>query len=101
MVISFVLIYSKDERAVSPVEKNCYFDFDSGKKCEFLIEWGWVFHDVNLKNNGAIAIPLLSTICGWVRNSFDDISETFTDGQAFKIAQARKSAREFSHDLDR
>ena len=52
------------ESAVSPAEKKCYFGFHSGKKCEFQIEWGWVFHDVNLKNNDAIVISQLSTVSG-------------------------------------
>ena len=34
-----------------------YFYFESGKKCELDIEWGWGFHDVNLKIYGDIAIP--------------------------------------------
>ena len=46
---------------MSPAEKKCYFSFDSGKECEFWIDWGWVFHDVNLKNNGAIVILQFST----------------------------------------
>ena len=69
LVVSFVLIYhywqwSWAESAVSPAEKKCHFGFDIGKKCEFWIEWGWVFHDVHLKNNGAIVIPSFFTICG-------------------------------------
>ena len=53
--------------AVSPAEKKSYFGFDR-----------WVFHDVNLKKNGAIVIPQFSTICGTVCKSFGDIRETFT-----------------------
>ena len=49
---------------MSPAEKKCYFGFDSGKKSEFQIEWGGIFHDINLKNNGVIVIPWFSTICG-------------------------------------
>ena len=30
----------------------------------FQIEWGQVFHDVKLKNDGAIVIPWFFTICG-------------------------------------
>ena len=83
LVVSFVLIYSVTlrswaESAVSPAEKKCYFGFDIGKKCEFQIEWGWVFHDVNLKNNGAIVFSWFSTIYGWVSKSFSDMRETFT-----------------------
>ena len=40
------------------------------------------FHDVNLKNNGAIVIPQFSTICGEVCNSFADIREIFTAGHS-------------------
>ena len=29
-----------------------------------LIDWGRLFHDINLKNNGAIVILQFSTICG-------------------------------------
>ena len=49
---------------VSDTEENCYFVFERGKKCEFEIEWGGLFHDINIKNNGATVIPQLSTICG-------------------------------------
>jgi hypothetical protein len=52
----FDLLWSWAESAVNPGEKKCYFSFDSGKKCEFLIESGWV--------HGAIVIPRFSTICG-------------------------------------
>ena len=54
----FDLLWSWVESAVSPVL------FWHGKECEFWIVWGWVFHDVNLKNNGAIVIPRFFTICG-------------------------------------
>jgi len=47
--------------SVSDTEEKRYFGFESGKKCEFEIEWGGLFH---LKNNGAIVIPLFFTICG-------------------------------------
>ena len=49
---------------MSDTEEKCYFVFDRGKKCEFKIEWGGLFHDMNLKNNGATVIPQFSTICG-------------------------------------
>ena len=42
-------------------EEKFFFGFDSGKKCEFQIEWGGLFHDINHKNNGAIVIPRFST----------------------------------------
>ena len=51
---------------MSPPEKNCYFVFHSGKKCEFQIEWGGLFHDINLKNNGAIVIPWFFTTYMWL-----------------------------------
>ena len=60
----FNLLWSWAGSAASPAEKKHYFGFDSDKRCEFWIKWGWVFHDVNLKNNGAIVIPRFSTICG-------------------------------------
>jgi len=60
---------------VSDTEEKCYFGFDSGKKCEFEIEWGGLFH---LKNNGAIVISRFFTTCGYVRSSFGDIGEKFT-----------------------
>ena len=31
---------------------------------KILINWGGVFHDINLKNNGAIVIPEFPTILG-------------------------------------
>jgi hypothetical protein len=31
---------------------------------KILIEWGGLFHDINLKNNGAIAILRLFHTCG-------------------------------------
>ena len=31
---------------------------------KILIDWGGLFHDINLKNNGAIVISWFSTICG-------------------------------------
>ena len=40
---------------MSPAEKKCYFGKLSGDE---------IFHDDNLKNNGAIVIPWLSTIYG-------------------------------------
>jgi len=61
--------------SVSDTEEKRYFGFESGKKCEFEIEWGGLFH---LKSNGAIVIPLFFAICGWVRTSFGDIGEKFT-----------------------
>ena len=60
----FDLLWSWTESAVSPAEKKCYFGFHRGKKCEFEIEWGWVFDDVNLNNKGAIVIAWFSTLCG-------------------------------------
>ena len=42
---------------------------------KILIDWQQgLFHDINLKNNGAILILWFSTICG-----FGDIHEKFTD----------------------
>ena len=35
MVVSFVLIYSEAESAVSPAEKKCYFGFDMAKNVNF------------------------------------------------------------------
>ena len=37
-----------------------------------------LFHDINLKNNGVIAFPRFSTVCGSVRTCFGDIGEKFT-----------------------
>jgi hypothetical protein len=31
---------------------------------KILIDWGGLFHDINLKNNGAVVIPRFSSICG-------------------------------------
>ena len=45
---------------------------------KILIDWARLFHDINLKNNGAIVIPRFSTVCGSVRMSFGDIGEKFT-----------------------
>ena len=94
LIVSFVLIYSCllwswAESAVSPAGKKCYFGFDSGKF--FLIEWGWVFHDVNLKNNGAIVIPRFSTTCGWVRNDFGSTHETFTVRKEMRVPLQKKA----------
>ena len=52
------------EHKVSETEEKCYFGFDSGKKCQFQIESGGLFHDINLKNNSAIVIFRFSTTCG-------------------------------------
>jgi hypothetical protein len=61
----FDLIYSElSWECCESSRKEVLFWFWHGNKCEYLIEWGWVFHDVNLKNNGAIVIPRFSTICG-------------------------------------
>ena len=43
------------------------FEIDIVKKSSLTkiwIDWGRVFHDINLKNNGAIVILRFSTICG-------------------------------------
>ena len=50
----FDLLWNWAESAVNPAEKNWYFGFHCGKKCEFWIQWGWVFHDVISK----IMVPL-------------------------------------------
>ena len=42
-------------------EKIRHFGFDSGKNVNFE---GGLFHEINLKNNGAIVIPRFSIICG-------------------------------------
>jgi hypothetical protein len=47
---------------------------------KIIIDWGGLFHDINLKNNGAIVIPRFSTKCGKVRTSFGDIREKITRG---------------------
>ena len=39
-----------------------------------------LFHDINLKNNGAIVNLRFSSICGQVRTSFGDKGEKFTGG---------------------
>jgi hypothetical protein len=31
---------------------------------KILIDWGGLFHEINIKNNGAIVIPRFSTLCG-------------------------------------
>jgi hypothetical protein len=64
---------------------------------KILIDWVRLFHDINLKNNGAIVIPRFSTICGFVWTSFGDIDgikicDRF--GQFFKkIRQKEDSIR--------
>jgi len=46
---------------------------------KILIDWGGLFDDINIKNNGAIVVPRFSAICGgWVRTSFVYIGEKFT-----------------------
>ena len=31
---------------------------------KILMDWGGLFHDINIKNNGAIVMPRFSTLCG-------------------------------------
>ena len=81
------IIFEIDMKNSSPLNLKFIF-FATGKTKMSLLFWynqnisiDWVrlFHDVNLKNNGAIVIPRFSTICGQVQTSFGNIGEKFTD----------------------
>ena len=49
---------------MSPAETKCCFGFDMAKNVNFKSSGDEFFHDVNLRNNGAIVIPWFSTIGG-------------------------------------
>ena len=82
LVVWFVFVYNATLLRASAdcTREKMSFWFWQWQKCEFQIDWGRLFHNINLKNIGAIVIPRFSTIYGWVRNSFCDIRETFTYG---------------------
>ena len=60
----FLLFWLLSWECCESSRKVVLFWFWHGKKREFWIEWGWVFHVVNLKNYSAIVIPHFSTIHG-------------------------------------
>ena len=48
----------------SPLNLKFTFFVTKSSLTKILIDWGGLFHDINLNNNGVIVIPWFSTICG-------------------------------------
>ena len=65
LVVWFVFVYTESYWEQQNF-KEVTFWFWQWQKCEFQIDWGGLFHDINLKNNDAIVIPWFSIMYMWI-----------------------------------
>ena len=57
-------LYALQKTAETITNKTTKTFVKKSSLTKILIDWGGLFHDINLKNNGAIVNLWFSTICG-------------------------------------
>ena len=57
-------LYAQQKTAETITNKATKTFVKKSSLTKIIIDWGGLFHDINVKNNGAIVIPWFSTLCG-------------------------------------